>query len=53
MQRGDKNKGTAQILKFSVTVGLSHSKKICIICFIERPLKMMKNAFFGHAGKTA
>ena len=29
-----------------VKVGLSCSKKICIICLIESPLKMMKNAFY-------
>ena len=27
-------------------VGLSPSKKICVICLIERPLKMMENAFY-------
>ena len=27
-------------------VGLSPSKKNCVICVIERPLKMMKNAFY-------
>ena len=27
-------------------VGLSPSKKICFICLIESPLKMMKNAFY-------
>ena len=27
-------------------VGLSPSKKNCIICFIESPLKMMENAFY-------
>ena len=27
-------------------VGLSPSKKISVICFIESPLKMMKNAFY-------
>ena len=27
-------------------VGLSPSKKICVICLIESPLKMMKNAFY-------
>ena len=27
-------------------VGLSPSKKNCVICFIESPLKMMKNAFY-------
>ena len=26
--------------------GLSPSKTICVICFIESPLKMMKNAFY-------
>ena len=27
-------------------VGLSPSKKICVICLIESPFKMMKNAFY-------
>ena len=27
-------------------VGLSPSKKIRVICFIESPLKMMKNTFY-------
>ena len=27
-------------------VGLSPSKKICVICLIESPLKMMRNAFY-------
>ena len=27
-------------------VGLSPSKKIYVICLIESPLKMMKNAFY-------
>ena len=27
-------------------VGLSPYKKNCVICFIERPLKVMKNAFY-------
>ena len=27
-------------------VGLSPSKKMCVICLIESPLKMMKNAFY-------
>ena len=27
-------------------VGLSFSKKICFICFIESSLKMTKNAFY-------
>ena len=29
-----------------VKVGLSPSKKICVICLIERPLKMMNNVFY-------
>ena len=29
-----------------IKVGLSPSKKICVICLIESPLKMMKNAFY-------
>ena len=27
-------------------VGLSSSQKNCVICFIESPLKMMKNGFY-------
>ena len=27
-------------------VGLSPSKKVCVICLIESPLKLMKNAFY-------
>ena len=27
-------------------VGLSPSKNNCVICFIESPLKIMKNAFY-------
>ena len=27
-------------------VGLSPSKKICVICLAEGPLKLMKNAFY-------
>ena len=27
-------------------VGLSPSKKICVICLAEGPLKVMKNAFY-------
>ena len=27
-------------------VGLSSSKQICVICLIENPLKLMKNAFY-------
>ena len=34
------------ILNFHVKVGLSPSKKICLICLIENSLKMMKNAFY-------
>ena len=33
-------------MKFSLKVGLSPSKKIYVICFIESPLRMMKNAFY-------
>ena len=29
-----------------VKVRLSPSKKICVICFNESPLKVMKNAFY-------
>ena len=29
-----------------IKVGLSPSKKICVICLIESPLKMMKNVFY-------
>ena len=29
-----------------IKVRLSPSKKICVICLIESPLKMMKNAFY-------
>ena len=29
-----------------VKVGLSPSKKICVISFIESPLKTIKNAFY-------
>ena len=31
---------------FEVKVGLSPSRNNCVICFIESPLKMMKNAFY-------
>ena len=30
---------------FLYKVGLSPSNKVCVICLIESPLKMMKNAF--------
>ena len=30
---------------FLFKVGLSPSKKVCVICFSENPLKMMKNPF--------
>ena len=56
-------------LNFSFKVGLSPSKKICGVSFIESPLKMIKNVFyfvlktlmiftflsrhFGDVGKTA
>ena len=29
-------------------VGLSPSKKVCVICFIESPLKMIKKCFLFH-----
>ena len=32
--------------EFEVKVGLSSSEKILVICFIESPLKMIKNAFY-------
>ena len=31
---------------FFIKVGLSPLKKDCVICLIESPLKMMKNAFY-------
>ena len=31
---------------FTIIVGLSPSKKNCVFCFIESPLKVMKNAFY-------
>ena len=30
----------------NLKVGLSFSKKNCVICFIDSPLKIMKNAFY-------
>ena len=30
----------------SFKVGLSPSEKICVVCLIKSPLKMMKNAFY-------
>ena len=30
----------------SIKVGLATSKKVCVICFIENPFKMMKMAFY-------
>ena len=33
-------------LQCILKVGLSPSKKNCVICFTESPLKMMKNAFY-------
>ena len=30
----------------SFKVGLSPSKKMCVICFIESPVKMIKNVFY-------
>ena len=31
---------------FEIKAGLSFSKKNCVICLIENPLKSMKNAFY-------
>ena len=31
---------------FLIKVGLSPSKRICVICLIESPLKMLKNYFY-------
>ena len=59
---------TEKVDSRKLKVGLSSSKKICVICLIEKLLKMIKNAFyfmskalfvlkifkfFGHVGKTA
>ena len=33
-------------LRLLIKVGFSPYKKICGVCLIERPLKMMKNVFF-------
>ena len=33
-------------LRTKFKVGFSPSNKICVICLIESPLKMMKNAFY-------
>ena len=37
---------TVQYTYGKIKVGLSPSKKSCVICLIESPLKMMKNAFY-------
>ena len=37
---------TRSHISYRLKLGLSPSKKNCIICFTESPLKMMKNAFF-------
>ena len=36
----------SKIKQILLKVGLSTSKKNCGICFIESPLKMMKNVFY-------
>ena len=41
---GPFTKHKQRIQKFKV--GLSPSKKNCVICFIESSLKLMKNAFY-------
>ena len=38
---------TKKLKGSQLKVVLSRSKKICIICLIESPLKMMKNAFYS------
>ena len=44
----NKNKiKSAEIIKKLFKVRLSPSKKICVICLIEIPLKIMKNAFYS------
>ena len=49
-----KNKILAQVFSCEFCeifkVGLSPSKKNCVICFIEIPLKMIKNAFYLTSG---
>ena len=35
-----------KLIYLTIKVGLSPSKKICVIFLIESPLKMMKNAFY-------
>ena len=37
-----------EMLRLDLKVGLSSSEKICVICLIASPLKMMKNAFLFH-----
>ena len=36
----------SKLIKFGIKVGFSPSKKNRVICFIESPLKMVKNAFY-------
>ena len=36
------------LLQEIVKVGLSTPEKTCVICLIESPLEMMKNAFLFH-----
>ena len=38
--------GDTEVDAIAIKVGLSPSKNICVICLIESPLKMMKNAFY-------
>ena len=33
--------------KLVLKVGLSSAHKICVTCFIESPLKIMKNGFYS------
>ena len=46
--RNDKQETIPQAIHKNgkIKVGISSSKKICVICLIESPLKMMKNAFY-------
>ena len=37
---------STKVLKNNIQVGFSPSKKICVICLIESPLKMIKNVFY-------
>ena len=36
----------SKTMLINIKVGLSPSKKICVICLIDSPLEVMKNAFY-------